>query len=472
MCPRNQGWFRQQVSFLRRQFLQDGELPFTDVLTEEAIAQALATVTGWLDRIFSPLVTLWVFLGQVLSADHSCRAAVARLIAHRLSRGQRACSAETGAYCQARRRLPVTFFADVACSVGRALDARAEQRWLWKGRRVYLFDGTTVTMPDTRENQAAYPQVYNQKPGLGFPIARIGAVISLSCGAVLSLGFCRYAGKGQGEVSLLRRLWDVLRPGDVLLGDRLTANWTNIVLLRERGVELVSRLNKAHRKADFRRGRRLGPEDHIVRWAKPTSIRSLDREVYHALPESITVRETRIWVPQPGFRTSSIVVVTTLLDPQQTTKEDLATLYRARWNNELDLRSIKSTMQMRELRCKTPEQVHKEVWTHILAYNLIRTVMAQAAAKHGVLPRSISFKGAMQTLEAFQPLLALGTANDAAGRLLLCHELLDAIATHRVGDRPDRYEPRLKKQRRNHYDWLTEPRAEMKRKMAKGVTEK
>jgi hypothetical protein len=470
MRPHNQGWFRQQVQFLRRQFLQDGDLPFTDVLTEEAIAQALAIVTGWLDRIFSPLVTLWVFLGQVLSADHSCRAAVARLIAHRLSRGQRACSAETGAYCQARRRLPETFFADVACSVGRALDARAEERWLWKGRQVYLFDGTTVTMPDTRENQAAYPQVYNQKPGLGFPIARIGAVISLSCGAVLSLGFCRYAGKGQGEVSLLRRLWDVLRPGDVLLGDRLTANWANIVLLRGRGVELVSRLNKAHRQADFRRGQRLGPEDHIVRWAKPTSIRSLDREAYHALPESITVRETRIWVPQPGFRTSSIVVVTTLLDPQQTTREDLATLYRARWNNELDLRSIKSTMQMRELRCKTPELVHKEVWTHILAYNLIRTVIAQAAAKHGVLPRSISFKGAMQTLEAFQPLLELGTGYDAAGRLRLCHELLDAIATHRVADRPDRYEPRVKKRRRNHYGWLTEPRAEMKRKMAKGVT--
>jgi hypothetical protein len=462
--------FRQQVQFLRRQFLQDGDLPFTDVLTEEAISQALATVTGWLDRIFSPLVTLWVFLGQALSADHSCRAAVARLIAHRLSRGQRSCSAETGAYCQARQRLPESFFTDVACSVGRGLDDQADRRWLWKGRRVYLFDGTTVTMPDTQENQKAYPQVYNQKPGLGFPIARIGAVISLACGAVVNLGFCQYAGKGQGEVSLLRRLWDVLRPGDVLLGDRLMANWASIVLLGERGVDMVSRLNKAHRRADFRRGRRLGTDDHLVRWAKPTSIRSLDREAYHALPEFITVRETRIRVLQPGFRTREIVVVTTLLDPQQTTKEDLATLYRARWNNELDLRSLKSTMQMRELRCKTPELVRKEVWTHILAYNLIRTVMAQAAAKHGVIPRSISFKGAMQTLEAFQPLLEFGAAQDAASRLRLYHDLLDAIATHRVGDRPDRYEPRVKKRRRNHYGWLTEPRAEMKRKMAKGVT--
>ena len=195
----NRGAFRDQLNFLRRQFLQDGGLPFTDVLTEEVITQALAAVTGWLDRVFSPLVTLWVFLGQVLGADHSCRSAVARLIAHRLSRGQRPCSAQTGAYCQARQRLPESFFADVACSVGRRLDDQAEQRWLWKGRRVYLFDGTTVTMPDTPENQAAYPQVYNQKPGLGFPIARLGALISLACGAVVNLGFCRYAGKGQGE---------------------------------------------------------------------------------------------------------------------------------------------------------------------------------------------------------------------------------------------------------------------------------
>jgi hypothetical protein len=460
------------VNFLRRQFLQDGDLPFTDVLTEQVIAQALAAVTGWLDRIFSPLVTLWVFLGQALSADHSCRAAVARLLAHRLAQGQSPCSAETGAYCQARKRLPEPFFADVARQTGHALEASVAPQWLWQGRHVYLFDGTTVTMPDTPGNQEAYPQVYNQQPGVGFPIARVGAIISLACGAIMNLGVCRYAGKGQGEVSLLRTLWDLLRPGNILLTDRLQANWLSILLLQQRGVDFVSRLNKANRTPDFRRGKRLGPQDHLVRWRKPTSIRSLDRQAYQALPESITIRETRIPVTQPGFRTKSIVVVTTLLDPQQATKEDLGNLYRARWNNELDLRSIKSTMQMRELRCKTPELVRKEIWTHVLAYNLIRTVMAQAAATHGMEPRSISFKGAMQTLEAFQPLLAFRTAQDPTQRLRLYQDLLQAIATHRVADRPDRFEPRAKKRRRNHYNWLTKPRAEIKRKMAKGVTEK
>jgi len=321
MCDLTRGRLRQQVSFLKRQFLQEGTLPFTDVLSEKTIASALnCLATGWKDRIDSPLVTLWVFLGQVIGADHSCRAAVARLIAHRLSQGLHACSSRTGAYCQARDRLPETFFAAVACLVGRALDSRVKPHWLWQGRRVDMFDGTTVSMPDTPRNQRAYPQVSQQKPGLGFPIARIGVITSLACGAVVNLGFCRYAGKGQGEVSLLRRMWNILCPGDVLLADRLLCNWAGIVMLRQRGLELVSRLNKANRKADFRKGQRLGKEDHLVQWRKPTSIRALNRTAYHALPASLTIRETRIHVETPGFRSNTIVVVTTLLDPEQTTK--------------------------------------------------------------------------------------------------------------------------------------------------------
>ena len=229
------------------------------MLSEGTITQALKALdVVWLDRIYSPLVTLWVFLSQVLSQDHSCRAAVARLIAHRVSRGQRPCSAETGAYCQARKRLPEKFFSYVARLVGKALDDKVDPAWLWKGRPVYMFDGTTVSMPDTPENQAAYPQVYNQKPGLGFPIARVCSIMSLSCGAVLDLGISRYAGKGQGELSLLRKMWDILSPGDVLLTDALMSTWYEMLTLKQRGVDSVSRLNKAHRHADFRRGEALG----------------------------------------------------------------------------------------------------------------------------------------------------------------------------------------------------------------------
>jgi Transposase DDE domain len=461
------GSFREQATFLRRQFLQDGELPFTNVLTEEVLEQALAALPGWLDRIFSPLVTLWVFLGQVLSADHSCRAAVARLIAHRVARGQSPCSAETGAYCQARKRLPEKFFSDVARQAGRTLEAGVDPKWLWKGRRVHVYDGSVVSMPDTPENQREYPQPGTQKRGLGFPLARIGAVFSLACGAVLELGICRYAGKGQGELSLLRALWDLFVPGDVVLTDRLMCSWTEMVMLKERGVDSVTRLSK--RRADFRRGKRLGKGDHIVPWPKPTKPRSMDREAYDALPEFLLVRETRVQVEQAGFRSRTIIVVTTLLGAEEITKSDLAQAYRARWNAELDLRSLKRTMQMDVLRCQTPELVRKEIWAHVLAYNLIRTLIAQAASEHGLEPRSISFKGAIQTLEAFQPVIALQGEGDAERREVY-QQVLAAIATHRVADRPDRVEPRLRKRRPKHYGFLRKPRSQTKRDLLKRVS--
>jgi hypothetical protein len=465
----SQGRTDQQLRFLKRQFLQEGQLPFTDVLSAQCIAPALKAIDGcWKDRIYPPLVTLWVFLGQVLSADHSCRLAVARLIAHRVSQGQSACSAETGAYCQARKRLPEKFFSTVACLVGQALESKVDPQWLWKGRRVLMFDGSTVSMPDTQKNQRAYPQVYNQKPGVGFPIARIAAVMSLASGAILDLGICRYAGKGQSELGILRTLWDIFLPGDVMLADRYMCSWAELVTLKRRGVDSVTRLN-VNRTSDFRRGTRLSKGDHIVRWLKPNSIRSVDRQTYNLLPEYLTVRETRVRVSKPGFRTESLVVVTTLLDPEQTTKEDLAFLYRERWNNELDLRSIKTSMQMDILRCKSPEVVRKEIWTHVLAYNLIRTIIAQAAFKHGVQPRTLSFKGAMQTLEAFQPLIDYQGERGAVFRLELYQHILDAIATHQVADRPDRFEPRKKKRRPKKYDRLMKPRNEVKLEMLKGV---
>ena len=176
------------------------------------------------------------------------------------------------------------------------------------------------------------------------------------------------------------------------------------------------------------------------------------------MPEFLTLRETRIRIKQRGFRTRTLVIATTLLDPEEVTPDDLAQLYRARWNAELDLRSLKRTLQMDVLRCKTPELVRKEIWTHILAYNLVRTVMAQAATEHGLEPRSISFKGAVQTLAAFQPVIAIQGQRDLAHLNELYQQLLDAIAIHRVADRPDRYEPRLRKRRPQHYAFLRKPR--------------
>ena len=331
----NQGRFRQQVRFLQHQFLQDGNLPFSDILSTELIEQALTALqVGLIDCLYTPLVTLCVFLGQVLSADHSCRSAVARLIAYRVARRERPCSAETGAYCQARKRLPEEFFSQIARQTGRQLDAHAESGWLWKNRRVHIFDGATVSMPDTAENQRAYPQPPQQKPGLGFPLARIAVIFSLACGAVLDMGICRYAGKGQSELALLRQMWSIFRPGDIMLADRLMCAWTELVMLKQRNVDSVCRFNSANRKTNFRRGKRLGKDDHIVTWFKPTKPRSIDRQTYNTLPESLTIRECRVPIAQPGFRVKVIVIATTLLDHVAYPPSELAALYRARWNAE------------------------------------------------------------------------------------------------------------------------------------------
>jgi hypothetical protein len=265
-------------------------------------------------------------------------------------------------------------------------------------------------------------------------------------------------------------LWNMFRPGDVMLADRLMCAWTEMVMLQQRSVDCVCRLT-SHRKADFRRGERLGKDDHIVKWLKPPKPRSIDRATYDTLPEFLMIRECRVRVKQPGFRIRTLIVATTLLDPVEFTRDDLAQLYRARWNAELDLRSLKETLQMDVLRCKTPELVRKELWTHILAYNLIRTIIAQAATKHGIEPRTISFKGAIQTLEAFQPVIALQGEHNSAHRRMLYEEVLDAIATHRVADRPNRYEPRRKKRRPKPYDRLMKPRWQAKRDMRKGFRE-
>ena len=358
------GAFRRQFDFLKRQFLQDGNLPFTDVLSRDSVVAALDTIDGcWKDRVYTPLVTLWVFLGQVLSADHSCRNAVARLVVHRISRGFEPCSSATGAYCRARKRLPEQFFSTVAKSVGQQLEARTEKAWLWKNRHVYMFDGTTVSMPDTPSNQLAYPQPTSQTPGNGFPLARVGAIFSLSCGVILDLGIAAYSGKGQGEVSLFRQLWDLFRPGDVVLTDALMGNYRSLCSLNQRGVEMVTRLNKAMRTADFRRGKRLGKNDHLVQWSKP-SMRNMTREERKAIPDFLTVREARFYVTQPGFRSREVIIVTTFLDPKEVSIEDLADLYRQRWHNESDYCSLKVSLQMDVLRCKTPEIVRKEIWTH------------------------------------------------------------------------------------------------------------
>lgn len=405
-------------------------------------------------RLYTPLRTLWTFLYQVLSEDQSCRAAVAKLLAHLCVAGRDSASAKTGPYCKARSRLPEGVVADLAREQGQKLQRRFPSMGLLRGRPIKLADGTTVSMPDTPANQKQYPQSRRQKPGVGFPLLRLVGLISLSCGAVLdvAMGPCR--GKQTGESALLRTLLGGLKAGEVLLGDGYYGNYWTIALLQERGVDLLSH-HDGKRLVDWHRGQRLGRRDHVVSWKKPKRPPWLSVAAYQQMPETLLVRETAVRIEQPGFRTRQLVLITTLLDAQRYPREDLARAYRARWQVELDLRSIKQVMRMEILRGKTPDMVRKEIWMHLLAYNLVRTLMAQAAMTAGVAPRELSFKGALQTLGAFAE---LGWFCSAARWQEIYQVILRAIATHRVNNRPDRVEPHATKRRRKSGACLNEPR--------------
>jgi Transposase DDE domain len=454
-----------QFRDLFRSLVLDPELIFRRVLTTEHIAAAVAREAGRAcDRVFTPLVTLATFLAQVLSDDHSCRAAVARLKAYLTARGLPACALATGGYCKARRRLPEGLLPGLVRDTADRLQDAAPGGWLWRGRRVVIVDGSSVSMPDTAANQAEYPQHFRQKPGCGFPIARVVVLLSLATGAAIDLAIGRWSGKLTGENALLRGLRGRLRPGDVLLADSYYCSYQEVAALLAAGVDVVMRQHGG-RATDFRRGRKLGREDHLVRWRRGRVRRPwMGLAEFRRLPRELVLREVRVRVDKPGFRTRSFVVVTSLLDPAEFPAAELATAYRWRWNAELDIRSIKRTLRMDVLRCHTPAMVRKEVYAHLLVYNLVRGAMAEAASRHGEIPRHLSFQGARQVLEGSRPELARAEGGRAEA---LRGAALAAIAGERVGHRPDRYEPRARKRREKMYPRLQEPRRIARKRLAR-----
>jgi putative transposase len=440
-------------------FLQKPGCPFGDVLSEEKIQAAFeaedASFAQEDDQVYSPQVTLWAFLSQVLfkGEQRSCQAAVDRVATFMAALGK-VVSGNTGAYCRARAKLPEAVVHQLTLDSAEGCEKALPPEWLWLGHHVYLADGSTASMPDTPDNQDEWPQHTAQQEGLGFPIMRFVVLLSLATAMVRGMSQGKYLGKETGETALLRELFDQLSAGDVLLADRYYCSYFMVALLLELGVNVVMRLHQ-RRPADFRRGRRLGKGDHVVRWMRPAQPEWMDDKTYARMPESIDVREVEVLVDEPGFRTESLVVITTLTDPQRYTKDDLAELYRQRWLAELDIRAIKITMGMDVLRCQTPHMVRREIWTCLLAYNLIRQTMLASAQGSGRSPRQLSFTAAMQKIAAGWVLVPL--LDDASRSLVIEVHLCD-LAMHLVGDRPNRVEPRAIKRRPKPHKLLTEPR--------------
>jgi putative transposase len=457
----------KSFSLVQNAFLQADDLPFRDVLTEEDIHEAFVAENACFgeddDDIYTPSLTLWGWLSQVMQADkaRSCVAAVARIVALCVALGRKPPSPDTGTYCRARAKLPESVLQRLVYTVGNGLESRVPADWLWLGRHVKLGDGTTLLTPDTEANQDAWPQARTQKPGLGFPILRMVVLLSLASAALCGLAIGPYKGKETGEPALLRELLDCFQPGDVFLGDCCYCSYFLLALLLNCGVDVVVRQHQC-RRTDFRSGQRLGDGDHVVVWERPARPTWMDEETYATIPETLAVRELKVRVDVPGFRVRELVVVTTLTDAKRYPQAEIARLFRLRWHVELDLRNIKTSLRLDDLRGKTPETVRREIWVHWLAYNLIRKVMAQAALHHERLPRELSFASALAAITGAWALASVANASMLSSHAKSQHR---GIAWSRVGHRPNRVEPRAIKRRPKSHKLLNRPRAEARTKL-------
>lgn len=414
---------------------------------------------GRRNRIFSAQITFWAFLHQVLTRNMACRDAVRKVQAMRAERGLKIPSEKSDAYCQARKRLPTSTLLCAHEQLATWLGAHTRREDLWLGHDVKVIDGTGISMPDTAENQERWPQSSSQKPGCGFPQAKLVGCFSLASAGLLVWAL---ANKHHHESRMWPETWDIFEPGDVALTDRGFNSYESTAKLKvEREVDSVMRLHQA-RKVDFRKGRRLGDHDRIQTWLRPQRPKDhhMSKEQWAQLPGQLEVRIIRMQVQVPGFRTTEITLVTTLLDEKKYPASAICELYLKRWRVELYFRDIKVTLGLDVLRCKTPEMVEKEIAMHAVSYNAIRAVMQEAAATHRAPLERLSFKGTVDTLREWASIFS--NSKPRRKREELYDKMLGIIAGDLVPDRPHRSEPRARKRRPKTYQLMTAPRGQMK----------
>jgi len=410
-------------------------------------------------RLFSKENTFWAFFSQVLDADGGCREVIRKLQAFAAMQSKTLPSSSTAAYCQARKRLDEASLENILQHTAKMLQVDPDLG-RFHGRRVIVVDGTGVSMPDTEENQKVWPQYATQKPGCGFPQAAICACFSLHTGALLSHAI---GNKKSHELPMLREQWDTFKPGDIFLGDKGFCSYFDVFSFQERGVDSVITLARRIPATETTSIKSLGENDLLIEWERPirSKASSYSKEDWQSMPETLTLRQIKVRVEQPGFRVNEFYIITTLLDATEYPASDLADLYFQRWDVELFFRDIKTTMGMDILRCKTPNMVRKEILMHLIAYNGIRHLMLEASLRKDVRVRKISFKGSVQALRQWEPHLNQMTISRIE-RHRLVDLLYESIANNIVRERPGRSEPRAVKRRPKPYPLLNKPRHEMR----------
>jgi hypothetical protein len=445
----------KRVRTLRQQSLPHLDLLFGPLLPTWLLSQSDEGPNSR-EQIYSVRRTFFGFLYQVLNPDCPCREVVRQIQSLFALLSLRRVSQKTGAYCQARARLPI----DILARLRRAIAAHAQRAaQLWNGFCVKVIDGTGISMPDTQKNQRAYPQSREQKAGCGFPFMKVVGVFSLATGALLAYA---KGNKHQHELSLLHRLLDEFKPGDLALADRGFSCYTLLALLWTNKVPGVFRLHHARRE-DLRKGKPLGKNDRLVLWKKPKNWERrhyLPLALWNCIAPELPVRILRCSLRRAGYRTHSVTLVTTLVDAQLYSAEQLALLYAKRWQVELWFRDIKTSMGMEVLRCQSPEMIHKELEMFFIAYNLIRCLMIQASKEYEVELQRLSFKGTVDGVRQFSVAIAQARSNKKQKELI--NKLLQTIAADLVVERPGRREPRAVKRRPKPCAWLTKPRKKFK----------
>ena len=452
----------KSAEILKQQFFQSLGLPWQEILPEARLDEIL-TEEGitYRNRIYTPVVTLWAMLYQVLSVDKSLRNTVKCITTWLTAAGGEPPSSDTGAYSKARDRLPESLLQRLVPETAEQLEQTVPKEQYWCGHRVKVFDGTTVLMADSSANQSAYPQHGNQAEGCGFPLARVVVFFCLLTGAVVSACI---APKTMSEIVMSRLLYQALSPDDVAMADQAFGSYVDLALIQQQGADGVLRKHHA-RRTDFRKGRKHGVGDHQVEWRKPTRPPAhMSADEFAAIPNTLKVREVRLKLSRQGFRDQFIIVVTTLLDTKRYPASQLIRLYGWRWQAaEVNLRHLKTTLKMEMITAKTPEMVRKEIWSHLLAYNLLRSVMEQASSLIDYDRARLSLQGARQHFN--QTLALLATTTKTVRQRLYTH-LLQDIAADQLPQRPNRHEPRVVKRRPKPFPRMRQPRAVLKAKLA------
>lgn len=409
-------------------------------------------------RLFSKTNTFWAFFSQVLDADGGCREAIRKVQALAASRSLKMPSSSTSAYCQARAKLPKSTLRNILDFTSEKLRNR-KQSCGWKERRVIVVDGTGVSMSDTEENQQVWPQMVSQKPGCGFPQARICACFCLQTGGLLSY---QIGHRKNHELPLLRQQWDSFETGDIFLGDKGYCSYYDIWKFQQKGVDSVITLARRSPVEEASALKKLGKDDLLISWPKPAWNKNLsyDKTDWEALPAKLVLRQIKVTVKEPGFRVQSFYIITTLTDVDTYPANDIADLYYQRWDVELFFRDIKTTIGMDILRCKTPDMVEKEIHMHFIVYNSIRMLMLDAANEANVNPREISFKASIQAMRQWEPQINRDRISDSERRRIMAL-LRESIADAALLIRPGRREPRAVKRRPKPFALLTAHRHEM-----------